>query len=62
MVTIIKKRKDGLDFYQNGRWFYDVPLAQIKLHGLDFWLNHLSLKNWFTDDVKRKFLELVTNG
>lgn len=62
MVTIIKKRKDGLDFYQNGRLFYDLSFNQIKLHGVDFWLNHLSLKNWFTDDVKRKFLELVTNG
>lgn len=60
MVTI-KKRKTGLDFYQNGRWFYDLTLDQIKLHGVDFWLNHLSSKNWFTDDVRCQFLELVNN-
>lgn len=57
--VIIKKRKHSLDFFQNGRWIYDVSLTQIKLHGVDFWLNHLSDKSWFTPDVKRQFLDCI---
>lgn len=55
----IKKRKDSLDFFENGRWIYDVSLSQIKLHGVDFWLKHLSDKTWFTPDVKRQFLDCM---
>ena len=29
------------------------------LMGIDFWLNHLSYKNWFSDDVKSKFLAII---
>jgi hypothetical protein len=57
--VIIKKRKHSLDFFQNGRWIYDVSSSQIKLHGVEFWLNHLSDKNWFCDSVKAQFLSLV---
>lgn len=57
--VIIKKRKTGLDFFENGRLFYDLTMAQIILHGIDFWLNHLSDKSWFTENVKRQFLELL---
>lgn len=57
--VIIKKRKHSLDFFENGRWIYDLGLGQIKLHGIDFWLNHLSDKNWFSDDVKSKFLAII---
>ncbi len=55
----LKKTRGGLDFYQNGRLFYDLSFNQIKLHGVDFWLNHLSAKTWFTETVKRQFLELL---
>ena len=57
--VIIKKRKHSLDFFQNGRWIYDVSLSQIKLHGVDFWVKHLSDKTWFTSDVKRQFLDCM---
>lgn len=33
--VIIKKRKHSLDFFENGRWIYDLGLGQIKLHGID---------------------------
>ena len=57
--VIIKKRKTGLVFFENGRLFYDLTMAQIRLHGIDFWLNHLSDKSWFTENVKSQFLELL---
>lgn len=58
--VIIKKRKHGLDFFENGRWIYDLGLGQIKLHGIDFWLKHLSDKTWFSDDVKKQFLDALS--
>lgn len=57
--VIIKKRKHSLDFFQNGQLFYDVSLNQLKIQGVDFWLNHLSDKTWFTPDVKSQFLDCI---
>ncbi len=55
----IKRTRDSVNFYEDGRFFYDLTLSQIRLHGVGFWLNHLSFKNWFTQDVKAKFLSLI---
>jgi hypothetical protein len=55
----VKKGKHGIDFIRNGHSFYDVSVSQIKLRGIDFWIDHLSLKNWFTHDVKTKFLDCI---
>jgi len=55
--------KDGffICFFNDGLCFYDITIDQVTVNGIGFWLSHLSSKNWFTDDVKRKFLELVNN-
>jgi len=55
----LKFVKNTIEFYQDGRWIYDLTLSQIKTHGIEFWLNHLSYKNWFSDDVKSKFLAII---
>lgn len=34
-------------------------ISEIFRDGIDFWLNHLSYKNWFSDDVKSKFLAII---
>ena len=50
--------KDGffICFFNDGLCFYDITIDQVTVNGIGFWLSHLSSKNWFTDDVKRKFL------
>lgn len=55
----IKRTRNSVNFYKDGQFFYDLTLGQIRLHGVNFWLNHLSLKNWFTHDVKVNFLRLI---
>ena len=50
---------DAIEFLENGHCFYDLTFSEIYRHGVVFWLNHLSFKNWFTQDVKAKFLSLI---
>ena len=56
---IVRKSKNSIDFFDSGNLFYDLTLTQIKLHGVDYWLNHLSAKTWFNDEVKNQFLQLI---
>ena len=55
----IKRTRDSVNFYKDGQFFYDLTISEIHRQGVTFWLNHLSFKNWFTQDVKAKFLSLI---
>lgn len=58
METItIKRDRTGIDFYRGKAWFYGLARSQIKLHGRDYWLNHLRDKNWFDGAVEQQFLD-----
>jgi len=50
---------NAIEFLDRGLCFYDLTVSEIKKQGIDFWLDHLSRKNWFTDDVKKQFLALL---
>ena len=48
-----------IEFLDRGLCFYDLTVSEVKQQGIDFWLDHLSHKNWFTADVKKQFLSLL---
>lgn len=49
---------DGIEFHQNGNWFYDISDWQLNSESkAQEWLEHLSDKKWFTHDIKRQFLD-----
>lgn len=50
---------ESIEFLEDDVCFYDLTLDEIYRQGVEFWLNHLSFKNWFCDSVKTQFLSLV---
>jgi len=49
-----------LTFVVNG-WDYEILLSQLKTkEGLQEWLDHLSEKDWFTADLKKTMLNMLT--
>lgn len=57
-MTMVKCESDGIEFcHDDGSWFYDLHIDEIKRNGLAFWLEHLGRKKWFTESVKRQFLD-----
>lgn len=55
----VNRVDDAIEFLENDFCFYDLTISEIHRQGIEFWLNHLSFKNWFTQDVKAKFLSLI---
>lgn len=50
---------DAIEFLDDDYCFYDLTFSEIYRQGIEFWLNHLSFKNWFSDDVKSNFLAII---
>ena len=50
---------DAIEFLDDNYCFYDLTFSEIFRDGIEFWLNHLSYKNWFSDDVKSNFLAII---
>jgi len=50
---------ESIEFLEDDVCFYDLTIDEIYRQGVEFWLNHLSDKNWFCDSVKAQFLSLV---
>ena len=41
---------------------YDIPLWSLQTQDeKDDWLSHLKQKNWFTEEMERKFIKLTNN-
>ena len=39
---------------------YDIPLWSLQTqHEKDDWLSHLKQKNWFTEEMEKKFIRLT---
>lgn len=55
----VRKDEDAIEFLEDDVCLYDLTLDEIYRQGVEFWLNHLSDKNWFCDSVKAQFLSLV---
>ncbi len=60
-MTAVKFVDNVIEFLDadDGHCFYDLAISEIHRDGLEFWLDHLSCKNWFTNDVKNQFLALL---
>ena len=60
-IESVTMAKDGaIEFSRegdNGHFFYDIS-SYLQNNGLDFWLAHLGRKNWFTDEVRTKFISV----
>lgn len=56
-MTIVKQESDGIVFcHDDGSWFYDLHVDDLRLQGIDFWLEHMGRKNWFTPDIRAQFI------
>lgn len=44
----------------NKNFEYDIPLWSLQTqHEKEDWLAHLKQKNWFTEELERKFIKLT---
>ena len=57
-MTIVKQESDGIVFCNDdGHWFYDLHVNELHRQGMNWWIDHMSRKNWFTPDVRAQFVD-----
>jgi hypothetical protein len=69
MVEQMKRvrKVDGyIEIQATPSFVYDIPIAQLvedHLNGRMNWLSHLRAKNWFTKEIEKEFISLLSaNG
>lgn len=62
-IRFINKHGGYVIFSENGIGdFYDVWMSLVKnREDVNRWVEHLSLKNWFTTDLRNKFTDICEN-
>lgn len=55
MNATMKIGKDYIDFYNGNHTFYEMSLINVRPDNLDEWCNHMTQKNWFTQQMAVDF-------
>ena len=55
----MKTDASGITIYSPGSSGYRIEWWQIEKDGVDWWINHLSEKNWFSYEIRNEFIDAV---
>lgn len=55
----VKTDTSGISIHPPGFSVYYIEWWQIERDGVDWWIRHLSEKNWFSYEIRNEFIDAV---